>query len=65
MGCYSGSAGMIARQEARFGSEIAFYLSSRAQRLMKARLPGQREFLSADRLQQGIADLAGGIRNEH
>ena len=62
MGCYSGDAGMIARQEASFGSEIACYLSSRAQRLIKARLPGQRECLSADRFQEGIADLAGRIR---
>lgn len=65
MGCYSGDAGVIARQGARFGNEIACYLSSRTQRLMKIRLPGQRESTSADRLHSGIASLAGGIYNEH
>ena len=64
MGCYSGDAGMKARQEAGFGSEIAC-TSHRALKLMKARLPGQRELTSADRLHTGIADLTGGILNEH
>jgi hypothetical protein len=65
MGCYSGDAAVKARQEARFGNEIACYLSSRTQTMMKTRLPGQRESASADRLHRGIADLAGGILYEH
>ena len=64
MGCYSGDAGMKARQEAGFGKEFACYLSSRTQIMMVARLPGQRETISTDRLQPGIADLAGEICKE-
>jgi hypothetical protein len=65
MGCYSGGAGMKAGQEARFGIEIACYVSSRAQKLIAIRLPGQRESASAGGLHGGIAELAGGIRYEH
>jgi hypothetical protein len=64
-GVFFGDAGMNAGQGARFRNEIACYLSSRTQRLMKIRLPGQRESASADGLHGGIASLDGGNCREH